>query len=219
MSFLIPCFHAFCFSSVPKSTETDYYFDPKILTSGKPNFETDMVKYQISEQEFFQMRKAMLEVGDPNLKAMKITFILMVIHAILCFMVAAGIGIFALCFSAKIAQLFFPSLGLIASFVVPNLVLQWYWKYAMGKACKIIEKLFESQNDIVYSLKGISWILTHGNLKYIHIKNVEAELRSFRGYSLENKTKVFEANQSRITTALETARSTNSNIEFLLKHM
>ncbi len=213
---MTPPIQVFCCNRIPKSTETEYYLDPKIMTSGHPNFEPHKIKHKISGQDFSEMRQKMIDAGDEPLKTAKLLYILIRIYAILCIVAGIGIVIFSLSFPDKVKNWKIPVLVNIGVLVIPSTFSQCYWKYSMLKACQKIEKMFEEQNEKVYSKKGVLWGIDT-TLMYMRIKVIEG--MDFPEYYSggDSKMNLSLHSQSEKNIILEMMNHKVSNREILLK--
>ena len=202
---------------VPPSTYQDYYLDPKIMTLGEPSFEPSKVSYKISELKFLQMRQDMINIGGEKLKRTKAIYLLLVAFTVLGFLaclVELGLAFF---FYKELEEYFKITLIVdLVGLVIPNIILQIYWRRSMKKTCAVIEEYFYLQNKDIYSVVGINWV-TCGTLLYINIKLVdkETELRSFEEFS--NSTRLSRLRKAEKNLAVET-RKDNSNKEILLNN-
>jgi len=216
LKFMTPPVQVFCCNRIPKSTETEYYLDPKIMTGGHPNFEPGKIKHKISGLEFSEMRQKMINAGDEPLKTAKLLFIIMRIYAILCIIAGIGILIFGLCFPEKVENWRIPLVINIGVLVIPSTFFQCYWKYSMQRACEKIEKVFEEQNEKVYSKKGVLWSIDK-TLMYMRIKMIEG--MDFQEYYSggDSKMNLSLHSQSEKNMILEMMNHKVSNREILLK--
>ena len=207
MNPFMTCVRCLCGKRVPKSTYTDYYFDPKVVLFGTPVFDPKKVQNKISEQEFPKMREAMIREGGNWLIAAKILFVLVLIYSI----VGAVAGILSI---SKVFDMFFGTQALI--FMMPSIILQMIWIFCGWKARNKIRDLFDWQNERYYTARGVNW-LTCGTLLFIHVKITEkdAELQEFKEYS--NNSVLLMGTSGNNMSAFETINK-NSNREILLKN-
>jgi len=206
MNFFLPCL---CCHLIPKSTETDYYIDPNIMTSGEPFFEPTRVQHKISVQEFLEMRQAMRSAGGEDLKLAKMLFIIMRIYTIICFEVFVGILVLGLGFPERFGGLLIPVLVNIAGFILPNLCFYCCWRSCARKAYKNICEVFEL-NEKIYLAKGVKWSINK-NLMYVQIKT---ETNEFSEGKITNRS--FQESDTGRNTVLEMI-TVISNQEILLK--
>lgn len=127
----------------------------------------------------------MINAGGERLKKTKRIYLIMVIYALLCFIGWLFQIIFQLIFPAKNLQT--PMAISIIITVIPNMVLQCYWKSSMLKTCEGIAKLFDRENKGIYAARGINWQTCY-TLVFIHIRILDSELEEvYEGES--NKTR------------------------------
>lgn len=202
---------------VPPSNESNYFIDPKIMTLGEPDFEPRKIDYKISELKFLQMRQDMINIGGERLKRTKSIYLLLVAFTVLGFMAClAELGL-AFFFYKELEEYFKITLIVdVVGLVIPNIILQIYWRHSMKKTCSAIEDYFYLQNKDIYSVVGINWV-TCETLLYINIRLVdkETELRSFEEFS--NSTRLSRLRKAEKNLAIETKRD-NSNREILLNN-
>ena len=74
----------FCCSNIPKSTNSDYFFDPRVITIGLTRFQPEKIQNTVEDHEFQKMREEMITVGGSNLKTAKSLYFSMVVFAIIC---------------------------------------------------------------------------------------------------------------------------------------
>jgi len=216
MNFVLPLIQVLCCNRIPRSTLTDYFLDPKIMTSGKLYFDPAFVYFKISDQEFLEMRELMIQVSGKRLKISKVAYYLMLTYAYLSFL--SGLVLVLLHFlnpeSPRARDT--PWLIKIAAFLVPNVALQCYWKYSMRKTCENIEKLFEEQNEQVYAAKGLNWLI-HGSLLYIHLKIINQERQDFMFEpSKVNQSLDISQSKKKTSATILDEQQRNSNTQGLL---
>ncbi len=212
MNLLMPCIRiAFC-DCIKKSTDTDYYVDPKLFSLFKPKFEPEKIQNKVSESEFMGIRNQLGNAGGGWFTASKVNYILTMIHAVLC------LGVFL---AQVIAKKFYDKEILeistaikITCLILPNIILQISMKIFMKKACIGIQKFFDSKNEEIYAERGINW-LTCGTLIFIHLKIVgeDTELQGFGEYS--NNNQILLGTSGNNMNAFEMINK-NSNREILL---
>ncbi len=168
VDFIMPALQLFCCNRIPNSKEADYFFDPKIMTDGKPIFEPEKIKNRISEKEFEEMRKEMVEAGGLELQKAKKFYKWLLIYVLFCFAIWITQIYFAMTSTQGFRALKTPIVISIICTAVPNMYLQCYWKYYMKKACANLTKLFEEKNQSVYASKSVQWY-TRKTLMYVHI--------------------------------------------------
>jgi len=181
------------------------------MTSGKPFFETDKIKNKVSEVEFLEMRREMIKAGGKWLLTARVTYILMLIHAVLSFLAWTTNLVLVLILDKRIESLEVSTIVKIAVLIAPNIVFQIGLKFFMYKTCREIKKILDYKNEEVYKERGINW-LTCGTLVYIQIKIVDTELQCFDEYL--NTSGGFGMEKS---SAFETIKK-NPNREILLKN-
>ena len=174
MNFIMPCIQLFCCNRVPNSTKTDYYLDPKIMTKGEPIFKPKKVQNKITEDEFLEMRKEMIEAGGEDLKRAITIYKILTIYAITCFMTWVVLTIFEIIDRENAEKYDVPMVVGILTTAVPNIVLQCKWKSAMKKSCKNITEMFEQKNLTVYLRRNIQWLMKN-TLVYVQIKLIDPE--------------------------------------------
>ncbi len=163
----------FCCSGPPKSTSSDYYFDPRVATMGSRQFNTEKTQCLISDFEFEEMRKEMIIAGGNNLKTAQNLYILMLTLMTICF--AWWAVRFTLNFTG-IHRFSVPTIVIsIVLTVFTNVSMNVIWKVYMKKAAKDVQEMFDQKNKEVYSGRGIYWE-THQTLSYIHIRIVASEV-------------------------------------------
>ena len=183
-----------CFCKrTPKATGTDYYFDPKIMLLGTPNFEPHKLQNKVSEREFHEMRRAMKEAGGCWLSSAKFFFVFFFLYSQSCAIFGLGSGIYNI-IASEDKKLNIPMIVNIVVMLVPNIVLQFLWILSTCKAVKILNAFFERQNHNVQSAKGVNWLMC-GNLMYIRIKIVDSEMHAF-GKSIGNGSQVGSGGKS-----------------------
>jgi len=173
----MPCIQLFCCNRVPKSTKTDYYIDPKILTRGEPKFIPAKIDNKISELEFQDMRKEIFHAGGADLKRAMLIYKILLVYVVICFMIWVGQAIFAAVDTEKIKEHKIPFIVVFCCTAVPNITLDCKWKAAMKRACKNINQLFEQKNQEVYSKRGVQWLM-HNTLVYVHLKLVDPGVKT-----------------------------------------
>lgn len=206
MKNISPCFKMFFCNRIPRSTETDYYFDPKIMTLGTPNFEPYKIQYKISEQEFQEMRIEMIKAGGSKLKKTKIIYLVTISYSILCL----ASWIFQLIFGFQVPVW----IGIVMT-VIPNMVLQFYWKSCMVKSCEGIARLFDRQNEGIYAARGLHWRTCY-TLVYIHIRVLDSELQVLN--EAREALKLRDEKTASVTIEEVKNIGNNWNKEVLLKH-
>jgi len=184
-----------CFCKrTPKATGTDYYFDPKIMLLGTPNFEPHKLQNKVSESEFYEMRKAMKEAGGCWLASAKFFFVIFFLYSQSCGLFGLGFIIYNL-IASEDNKLSLSMTVNIAVLMVPNMVLQFFWILSMCKAVKILNAFFERQNQALHLSKGINWLMC-GNLMYIRIKIMDSEMNAFGKSSIGNGSQVGSGGKS-----------------------
>ena len=208
MKNIMPCVKVLFCNRIPKSSKSNYYLDPKIMTFGTPKFEPEKIQNKISEQEFHHMRALMINIGGEKLKKAKRIYFIMVAYAVLCFVGWLFQIIFQLIFPSKNLQTSMAVSILVT--VLPNMMLQCYWKSSMLKACEEIARLFDRENKRIYTARGINWQTCY-TLIFIHIRILDSELESFDGDLKGELEKMITIDKARNI-------ENNSNKEILLKH-
>lgn len=207
----MPCF---CCQTMPKFTETDFYWDPKLITNGEPNFEPAQVSNKISKQELSEMRQTMRTAGGEDLKSANLIFIVLRVYTVLFIEAFVGILIFGLALVEKPGNLTTPLLINFVAWSVPSLgFLCWshfYVRKAYGKICKVLEL-----NEKLYLARGIVWIVRK-DLAYVQIKIFEGlDLQQFSSGSGQVKQLV-EENEIEKNISFDMIHQV-SNKEILLK--
>jgi len=198
-----------CFCKrTPKATLTDYYFDPKIMLLGTPNFEPHKLQNKVSEREFYEMRKAMIEAGGCWLASAKFFFVFFFLYSQSCAIFGLGSGVYNI-MAAEDKRLNIPLVVNIAVMLIPNVILQFLWILSTCKAVKVLNGCFERENQSVHSAKGINWLMC-GNLMYIRIKIVGAEMQTFA-------KPIGSGTQDGGGKSGKDGKSSNTNREILLK--
>jgi len=154
----------------------------------------------------------MIKAGGKWLQTARITYILMLIHAVLSFLAWTANLVLVLILDKRIESLEVSTVVKIAVLIAPNIIFQLSLKFFMYKTCKEIKKILDIKNEEVYKEKGLSW-LTCGTLIYIQIKIVDTELQCFDEYL--NTSGGFGMERS---SAFETFKK-NPNREILLQNM
>ena len=180
--------------SIPKSTATDYYFDPKIMTIGEPEFDPIQIRYKVSELKYLELREEMIKVGNGRLKRTKSIYLFLVAFTLLCLLAWIAQFVLIVIFQMGSTPVKILLIINVAGLLIPNLALQCYWRVSMKKTCNLLEELFEAKNSEIYRAKGVNW-LTCGTLVYIHIQMMDTELQAFGEYantSLDRSSSAFE---------------------------
>jgi len=206
----MPCF---CCHSIPKSTETDYYWDPKLVTSGEPNFEPAQVSNKISKQEFSEMRQTMRSAGGEDLKSANLLFIVLRVYIVLFIETFVGILIFGLALTERIENLKNALLINFVVWIIPSFAFLCWSHYYVRKAYKKICKVLELSGKL-YLLRGIVWIMSK-DLMFVQIKVVEGlDLQQFSGLGKVNQ--LVEENNLEKNISFDVINQV-SNKEILLK--
>lgn len=173
MNCCMSCVQCLICKRTPKATGTEYYFDPKIMMLGTPNFEPHKLQNRVSMNEFMAMRHAMIEAGGSWLSAAKCFFVLMVLYCIACTIAGLATGVYKQVIADDPDDFNIPLWLNAAVFVAPNIIFQLCWIISVRKAGKLLERFFEWQNQRYYTARGINWISKGGLLMYIQIKIVK----------------------------------------------
>lgn len=215
MNFIMPCVQAFFCNCLKKSTDTDYYVDPKLLSFRKPVFEPEKIQNKVTESEFMEIRNEIANAGGKWWTSTKFVYIFMIIHAVLCFAAYFGKLIASAIFDKRIEALEVSTVVNITCLMLPNIISQICMKIFMKKACIGVQKFFDAKNEEIYTARGINW-LTCGTLLFIHVKilETETELKEFGEYC--NNSLLLMGTSGNNMSAFETINK-NSNKEILLK--
>lgn len=152
---MLRCVRFFCCSRIPRSTPTDYYFDPRVVTIGPKRFSPEKTQNLVSEEEYKKMREEIITSGGSNLKTAKILYFALIIFALITFawwvvrIVLAATGSYHFSKAAIIIS--------IVLTIVVNILLNRAWAVFMKKGAVDVQQMFERQNQAVYGSKGITW--------------------------------------------------------------
>jgi len=178
---MLRCVHFLCCSGPPKSTPSDYYFDPRVATMGPRRFNTEKTQSIVSDLEFEEMRKEMIIAGGSTLKTAQLLYVLMVTCMTICF------TWWAVRFTLAVTGIHrFSVTTIVISIVLTiltNVSLNIIWRIHMRRAAKDIQVMFDRLNKEVYSERGIHWG-TRQTLSYIHIRIVASEVGGGQGVHL-----------------------------------
>jgi len=147
------------FPSIPKSSENNYSFDPKIVNKyGAVHFDASATKYRVSKEEFLYLRDKAIQNGGSSIKAAQILWLTR--HILLLVWIALIvwkiIGIFTVSSdyrSTAIVQLviyFFSNLLIF-------LLIKFLGDYYAKQGCKGIKTFLNQQNNILYNKRGLHW--------------------------------------------------------------
>jgi len=141
--------------STPSSTPTEYYFDPKLATSGSTNFKSEKTNGRVSAEEFKQLRDKIIEGMGPDAskaKCMHYSSIIAVILYILYWVTKIVL------LSARIIHLTQNQSLIIAICVtIPFLIFMCYWRSFTTKASGKVQGILEKENIHTYSSRGLRW--------------------------------------------------------------
>ena len=149
-----------------KSTQTQYYFDPKIVTLGKPKFDSHLNGGRISEEEFLDVRKRMIRAGGLNLWLVKWLFTTTIIF----------IFLLVICYFIIVVYQH-PESGYISwkdTLVYSTIVLvsaifgRCLWQRAFKKAHGNMDNLLQIETNKVYANRGVVWKIDE-DLKFMHV--------------------------------------------------
>ncbi len=149
--------------------------DPKILTSGDIKFDPERVKNKITEQEFYHVRQGMILAGGEDLRKARITYKILLVFVVICFIVWVGQIIFGVVDPEEYKKKKLPMILSIVFTAVPNTALHCYWKSFMKKTCRNIAKYFEKQNEAEFSDRGVQWGINN-TLIYIKIMTLDSQV-------------------------------------------
>ena len=168
------CIRLFCCSGIPKSTSSDYYFDPRVATVGPRKFRPEGTRNIISDDEFDDMREEIIAAGGSSLRAAMNLYFIIIIFAVICF----AWWVVRIVLSAGYHH-HFSTLAIILSAVltiVPNIILNRLWLCYMRRAAEDVQVMFDRQNK-KYGQRGIYWG-TRKTLVYIHIRIISVKSSS-----------------------------------------
>ena len=161
------CVRLFCCSGIPKSTPSDYYFNPRVAAFGPRKFRPEKTQGIVSNDDFNSMRKEMIRAGGSNLKKARLLYCIMVSFVLICF----AWWVIRIVLSATGTHRFSRAAVIISIIVtiLINIALNRVWRLYMRKAALDIQVMFDQQNKAVYGRKGIYWG-TRRTLVFIHIR-------------------------------------------------
>lgn len=174
------CIRLLCCSGIPKSTSSDYYFDPRVATIGIRRFQPEKTRNIVSNDDFDDMREEMIVAGGTSRKMARVFYFFIWAFAFACF----AWFVARIVLSATGTHSFKRVLIIISIVVtiVVNITLNRIWVLCMRKAAGNIQVLFEKKNK-VYSKRGIYWS-TNKTLSYIHIRIVAVKSGKAQGIAL-----------------------------------
>ena len=178
---MFSCLRLLCCSGIPKSTLSDYYFDPRVATFGVRRFQPEKTRNIVSDDDFDDMREEMMIAGGTSRKMARLCYFLIWAFALVCLVWF----IVRIVLSATGTHSFSKVL-IIASIVVTivvNIALNMIWILCMRRAAGNIQVMFEKKNKGVYSTRGIYWS-TNKTLAYIHIRIVAVKANKAQGIAL-----------------------------------
>lgn len=223
MSSLLRYMRIFLFIRVPKSTKKDYYFDPKIMTLGEPDFDPERAQSKITELEFLQMREEIITLCGDALGWTKNIYLFLMAFTFICFMAWIFQLVLATIDFIKGDSFTFSWLINLVCLLIPNICLQCYWRGLMNEVCGMINLLFEKQNQQKFSEKGVNWS-TCGTLVYIHVKirsPKKLQMKAMKVFAGENQTAKIDESQQKTEITITSlndfeAKQEKSNKEILL---
>jgi len=144
-----------CALSTPTSTPTEYYFDPKLVTSGSTNFNSEKANGRVSAEEFNQLRDKIIEALGPDASKAKCMHYFSII----------AVFLYALYWVAKIALVsariihLTQSQGLILvmAVTIPFILYMCYWRSFTTKAANKVQDVLNKENNHTYVSRGLSW--------------------------------------------------------------
>ncbi len=174
MNFIMKIVQLLVCKPTPKSTETDYYLDPKLLLLGSLTFKPSKLQNKLSKEEFIEMREEMKKIGGGWLTAAKTFLILFLIYSPPCTILGAGTMIYNIFFDGQDFKI--PWVVNICGMLFPNLLFQIFCVICMYKACQNLKPFFALKKNPIYSSRGIKWI-SYNHLLYIRISLIDPEAR------------------------------------------
>lgn len=217
MSSLLRYMRIFLFIRVPKSTKKDYYFDPKIMTLGDLDFESEKAQSKITDLEFLQMRQEIINLCGDTLRWTKNIYLFLMAFTFICFMAWIVQLVYATIDLIKGDSFTFSWLINVVCLLIPNICLQCYWRGLMNEVCGMISLLFEKQNQMKFNAKGINWA-TCGTLVYIRVKirsPLKLQMKAMQVFAGENQAVKVEESQQKIEESQMKTESTGITITSL----
>jgi len=151
---------------VPESTASQYYFDPKIVTLGKPKFNTVATHQRISNDEFMDLRGRVKQRVHKGLCFARFLYYFRFIVA------ALSLGWTAIRMSLQYTggihvsrQEYYIILAII---IVPNLLANYVWRKVSRKLSIQVQAALDDENRSTYNARGITWKI-NPNLHYMQI--------------------------------------------------
>jgi len=151
---------------VPESTANQYYFDPKIVTIGKPKFNTVATHQRISTDEFMDLRGRVIQRVQKGLCFAKFLYYFRFIVA------ALSLGWTAIRISFQYTGGIHISRQeywiILAIIIVPNLLANYLWRKVSRKLSTQVQAALDEENSNIYNSRGITWKI-NPNLHYMQI--------------------------------------------------
>jgi len=145
------------------------------MTFGKPQFKPEKTQNIVSNDEFEEIRKEMINLGASDLKIARFLYYGIFIYGListiwLIFYTIAKVG--------KENDKTYIAWEVVtwAMIIIPNIIMTRCWKIYMQKASESIQRMFDRQNMASYNVRGVSWS-TRQTLLYIHIRIFDPQLR------------------------------------------
>jgi len=145
------------------------------MTLGKPKFKPEKTQNIVSNDEFEEIRKEMINLGGSDLKIARFLYYGLFIYGA---MSLIWLIIYTFAKIGKENGKTYIAWEVItwAMIIIPNIIMTRCWKIYMQKASEAIQRMFDRQNMASYNVRGVSWS-TRQTLLYIHIRIFDPQLR------------------------------------------
>lgn len=150
---------------IPKSTATQYNFDPIFMGFGSRVYDSSEAKNRVSNQEFEAFRAEMISTGGSDLSTAKCMLYIM------CVTLPLAFAIFIMRIAMLIAKKSLPLYATIICIVViiiPNIVVSCARRRYVRSAYNMINTVVEKKNRSYFYAKGVAFKI-NPSLKYMSV--------------------------------------------------
>lgn len=143
-----------CALYTPSSTSTEYYFNPRLVTSGSTDFKPEKTNGLVSLEEFNELREKMIQGMGPDAKSAKTMHTVSIIALIL--YIVYWIAKIVLIATRIIRLTQNQSIALVVVVTIPFILLICYWRSCTTKAAGKVQTVLNKENHIL-GQRGLNW--------------------------------------------------------------
>jgi len=143
-----------CALSTPSSTPTEYYFNPRLVTSGSTDFNPEKANGRVSLEEFNALREKMIQGMGSDAKSVKAMHYVSIIAVVLYIIYWVAKIVLMSAGILRLTQN--QSLILIAAVTVPFILLMCYWRACSTRAAGKVQAVLNKENH-VFAQRGLNW--------------------------------------------------------------